>query len=450
MNQFSAVLGSIGVALGSLVACGGSDLVLPSDAGPGDITLLLGNNQNGPAGAELTDPLVVRVLNRRGDPLPNHRVAFGLAAEVPGARITPDTAETDGEGTARARWVLGNVSGPQTAVARVVGADELEVTFNAIVGAAGASRIEAVSGGDQAGAVGTELPDPLIVRVIDGFGNGVEGITVSWSADEGSVSPNESVTGQDGRAATSWTLGSASGSQAASASGPDLSGSPVEFTATARAGAPDRLLRVSGDEQSGKPGSTVGSPLVVRLVDQDGNGVPNRAVSWVVATGGGSVQPGTSTTNNDGRASTEWTLGQAEGSNTLNAVVSGVGFVGFSATATNGGGGGGGGGGGDARRLEFLVQPADVEEDRRISPAVEVVVLDQSGNRVTDREFEVKLELVREGRRGKLKGARDQRTQGGVARFSDLEVDRQGEYRLRASADGLSSAESDRFEVRND
>ena len=446
MKPLSVLLGSIGVALGSLVACGGSDLVLPSDAGPGDITLLLGNNQNGPAGAELADPLVVKVLNRRGDPLPNQRVAFGLAAEVPGARITPDTTETDGEGTARARWVLGNVSGPQTAVARVVGVDGLEVTFNAIVGAAGASRIEAVSGGGQAASVGTELADPLIVRVIDGFGNGVEGVTVSWSADEGSVSPTESVTGQDGRASTSWTLGSTAGSQSASASGSDLSGSPVGFTATARAGGADRLLRVSGDDQSARPGTALGNPLLVRLLDKDGNGVPNRAVSWVVATGGGSVQPGTSTTDDEGRASTEWTLGPGEGSNTLNAVVSGVGFVGFSATAT----GGGGGGGGDARRLEFLVQPTDVEEDRRISPAVEVVVLDQAGNRVTDREFEVKLELVREGRRGSLEGDREQRTQGGVARFSDLEVDREGEYRLRASADGLSPADSDRFEVEDD
>jgi len=67
---------------------------------------------------------------------------------------------------------------------------------------------------------------------------------------------------------------------------------------------------------------------------------------------------------------------------------------------------------------------------------------------VTDREFEVKLELIREGRRGKLKGDRDQRTQAGVARFSDLEVDKDGVYRLQASADGLSSAVSDRFEVR--
>ncbi len=447
MNRLSALLGGIGLVFASLVGCGGDDLVLPSDGGPGDITLFLGNNQSGPAGTELSDDLVVKVLDRRGQPLSNQRVAFGLATEVPGARVTPDTAKTEADGTARARWVLGSVSGTQAAFARVVGAEELEVTFKATVGAAGARRIEVASGNDQTAAVGTELPAPLVVRVIDGFGNGVEGVTVSWSADEGRVSPGESVTGQDGRATTSWTLGSASGSQTASASGPDLSGSPVDFTATARAGSADRLLRVSGDGQSARPGEAVGNPLVVRLVDQSGNGVPNRAVSWVVATGGGSVQPGTSTTDNEGRATTGWTLGPAQGSNTLNAVVSGVGFVGFTATATNGGGGGGGG---DARRLEFLVQPTRTEEDQRISPAVQVVVLDESGNRVTGREFEVKLELIREAGRGKLKGSRDQRTQGGVARFSDLEVDREGEYRLRASTGGLPSVDSNRFEIEDD
>ena len=446
MNRFLALLSGIGLVLAALVGCSGSDLVLPSDTSPGDISLFLGNNQSGPAGTELVDPLVVKVLDRRGQPLPNQRVAFGLAAEVPGARITPDTAETDAEGHARARWVLGSVSGPQAAVARVVGVETLEVTFTATVGAAGASRIETVSGGDQAAPVGTELPDPLIVRVVDGFGNGVEGATVSWSADEGSVSPTESVTGQDGQAAASWTLGPASGLQAASASSPGVSGS-VSFTATAQAGGADRLLLVSGDGQSARPGSAVGNPLVVRLLDNAGNGVPDRPVSWVVATGGGSVQPGTSITDDEGRASTQWTLGPGEGSNTLNAVVSGVGFVGFSATATNGGGGGGGGG---ARRLEFLVQPSDTEEDRRISPPVEVVVLDQSGNRVTDRDFEVKLELVRTGRRGRLNGDSDRRTQAGVARFSDLEVDREGEYRLRASADGLPSVDSNRFEIEDD
>jgi hypothetical protein len=122
-------------------------------------------------------------------------------------------------------------------------------------------------------------------------------------------------------------------------------------------------------------------------------------------------------------------------------VVSGVGVVGFTATA--------GSGGTTPDRLEFLVQPSDTEEDRRISPAVEVAVLDRSGNRVTDRDFEIKLEL-RPADRGRLKGDRTRRTQDGVARFSDLEVDRDGEYRLRASTGGLPSIDSDRFEVQND
>jgi hypothetical protein len=449
VQRLSVLFGSIGVALAIIMACGGSDLLLPTEAGPGEITLHLGDNQRGPAGAELSQPLVVKVLDRRGQPLPNQRVAFAPAAEIPGSEITPDTAETLEDGTARARWVLGRISGSQSAVARVVGADDLEVRFNAIVGAGSASRLEAVSGSEQAAAVGTALRDPLVVRVVDGFGNPVEGITVSWSADDGSVSPDESVTGPDGQATTEWKLGSAAGSQAASASNGDLAGSPVAFTATARAGAADRLLKVSGDEQRDRPGSTLGSLLVVRLLDKAGNGVPNRAVSWVVATGGGTVEPVTSTTGDDGRASTRWTLGPGEGGNTLNAVVSDIGFVGFSATATDGGGGGGGGGGGDARRLAFLLQPRDTEEDRRISPPVMVAVLDQSGNRVTDREFEIKLEL-RTDDRGKLKGDRTQTTEAGVARFSDLEVDREGDYRLRASADGLPSVDSDRFEIHDD
>ena len=449
MTRLSVLLGCIGVVLGSLVACGGSDLVLPTETGPGDLALHSGDNQFGRAGAELSEPLVVKVLDRRGQPLANQRVAFGLAAEVPGSEITPGTAETGVDGMAEARWVLGSVSGAQTAVARVIGADDLEVRFNAIVGAAGASHLEAVSGSDQAAPVGTELPNPLVVRVVDGFGNPVEGITVNWAAEEGNVSPDESVTAPDGRATTSWTLGTSAGSHSASATA-DLNGSPVDFNATARAGSADRLLLVSGDDQSGRPGSRLANPLVVRLVDSEGNGVPNRAVSWVVATGGGAAEPATSTTDDGGRAATEWTLGPGEGSNTLNAVVSGVGVVGLSATATDGGGGGGGGGGGNATRLAFQVQPSRTEEGRTISPAVEVAVLDQSGNRVTDREFEVKLELIRSGRRGSLKGDRNERTQDGVARFSDLEVDRDGEYRLRASADGLPSVDSDRFEVEDD
>jgi hypothetical protein len=456
VNRLSGLLGSIGVVLATLAGCGGSDLVLPGNGTAADLQLVNGNNQKGPAGSPLAQLLEVRVLDDRGNALSGHPVSFALDTDAPGAQLDPESAQSGGDGIAQSRWTLGATKGTQSVVARVTrdgAAEPLEVRFSATVDAAGASRIEVVSGDDQAAAVGTSLPAPLIVRVVDGFGNLVEGVSVSWSAEAGSVSPASSVTGEDGRAATSWTLGSSSGSQSASASSTGLSGSPVGFTARANAGGANRLERVSGDGQSDRPGSALENPLVVRLVDNAGNGVRNRAVSWVVATGGGTTEPGTSTTDDDGRASTRWTLGPGEGQNTLNAVVSGVGVVGFSATAANGGGGGGGGGS-RASRLEFLVQPTDTEEDERISPPVEVVVLDQAGNRVTDGEFEVKLELRPNGdgddRRGKLKGRRTERTQAGVARFSDLEVDREGEYRLRASAQGLPSVESAGFEVEDD
>ena len=83
----------------------------------------------------------------------------------------------------------------------------------------------------------------------------------------------------------------------------------------------------------------------------------------------------TSTTDDSGEARVRWTLGPNPGVNTLNAVVSGVGFVSFRAVAsspgdTGGGGGGGGddGGGGSAgpARLDFRVQPSDAEEGKKV------------------------------------------------------------------------------------
>jgi adhesin/invasin len=119
----------------------------------------------------------------------------------------------------------------------------------------------------------------------------------------------------------------------------------------------------------------------------------------------------------------------------------------FRATAVSGGGGGGGGGGATPSRLRFLTQPSDVEKDETISPAVEVEVLDQNGNRVTDANLEIKLELSGD-EDGELKGKDKQRTSSGVATFDDIKVDKEGEYRLHATADGFPAVESNSFDVR--
>jgi hypothetical protein len=448
MQRLSGLVASIALALAAVHGCGGGDLILPGDGTPAELRITAGDSQPGVPRAALRESLEVSVIDARGEPLPGQTVEFLLESQPPGAEVSPEIATSRANGAARALWVVGEASGTQTVLARVErgGEDPLEVRFSATVAPSAASRIGVADGNEQTAPAGSQLVKPLVVLVTDEFGNPVAGVPVEWAAAAGRVDPASSSTLEDGRATTMWTLGSATGSQAATASSGDLNGSPVTFTAVAEAGSPEELTRVSGNGQSAAPGSELPAPLVVRLLDERGNGVPNRPVSWVVATGGGSVNPATSTTDPEGRASTRWTIGA--GANTLNAVVSGVGVVGFTATGTSGGGGGGGGGGGStASWLEFRVQPSDTEERETMSPSVQVAVLDQNGNLVTDREFPIKLELIDD--RGRVRADGTVNTRSGVATFT-IRISRDGEYRLRASTDGLPSVESDRFEVEDD
>ena len=66
-----------------------------------------------------------------------------------------------------------------------------------------------VSGDDQVGETGRELPDPIVVRVHDAEGIGVEGVTVAFevTGGGGSLSASSDVTDPDGLASVSWTMG---------------------------------------------------------------------------------------------------------------------------------------------------------------------------------------------------------------------------------------------------
>jgi hypothetical protein len=77
---------------------------------------------------------------------------------------------------------------------------------------------------------------------------------------------------------------------------------------------PGRELRiVSGDGQIGAPGELLDDPLVVEMVDAEGNPISGEIVQFQVRVGNGSVSQQTVQTDPDGRAETEWTLGAEEG-----------------------------------------------------------------------------------------------------------------------------------------
>ncbi len=71
-----------------------------------------------------------------------------------------------------------------------------------------------VSGDAQTGVAGTTLPAPLVVQLNDAGGSPIPGTTVDFAVSEGdgSTSTATAVTGSDGRASTTFTTGTVSGS----------------------------------------------------------------------------------------------------------------------------------------------------------------------------------------------------------------------------------------------
>lgn len=89
----------------------------------------------------------------------------------------------------------------------------------------------------------------------------------------------------------------------------------------------------AGDAQSGTVAAALSTPLSVIVRDATNTVVPGVVVAWSSADDG-TLGSGTSITNTSGVASMTYTLGQAAGSKSVTATVSGVGSVTFSATAT--------------------------------------------------------------------------------------------------------------------
>jgi hypothetical protein len=79
------------------------------------------------------------------------------------------------------------------------------------------------------------------------------------------------------------------------------------------------LSLVQGDEQTGAPGKPLAAWLVVRVLDQNKHPVAGAVVNWVAVSGGGSVSIRQSGTDAGGYAWTRWTLGPAEGEQTVRA-----------------------------------------------------------------------------------------------------------------------------------
>ena len=423
----------------ALFACGGGDLVLPDDGQPTAIEVVEGNGQSAGVGAQLAAPLVVRVLDAEGRPVPSQSVAFVVLSG--NGALAPDTVETDVNGRAASRWTLGTGAGAQSVEARVVGAPTLRAAFTANAGAGNASAFEMVSGDAQSATAGSTLGDSLIVRALDAAGNPVAGVTVTWTiAGGGTVSAATTTTGADGRTGVLRTLGPTAGVQSTTAAASGV-GSPLTFAATALVGSVGRLTIATQPPATTQSGSRFSRAPQVQLRDANGNPVAQGGLAVTAALAGGPagsdlVGSSTAATNASGLATftTLGVSGPAGGGYTLNftaAGASGVTSSAFSVTA------------GSATRLAVSTQPSATGTSG--SPFAQqpvVQLVDASGTAVAQAGVSVSVTIASGG--GSLGGTTTRTTDaGGAARFTDLSISgADGTRTLIFASSGLTSVTS--------
>jgi hypothetical protein len=305
------------------------------------------------------------------------------------------------------------------------------------------ANIVVVRGDAQTAAVGSALPDSLVVRVTDSKDRPIQRQQVTFAPSAGTVVPTAATTNADGRAGAIWVLGPVAGPQSATATATG-NGAPaglaVTFHATALTSGAARLDKAAGDGQSATAGSAVATPPAVKVSDKDGNPVSGVAVTFAVASGGGAVNPTTPvTTNASGVAAvTTWTLGTVAGPNTLTATVALAGIAGspatFTATGTVG----------SAGKLAVVQQPSAAAQSGVVFPQQpKVQVQDAGGNPVKTAGLAVTATIA-SGAGAALGGQLTVATDGnGVASFANLVLKGAlGAYTLGFTSPTLSGAAS--------
>lgn len=253
----------------------------------------------------------------------------------------------------------------------------------------------------------------LVARAFDANGSELPGRTATWqsgSPDIATVSSTGGVTGvaAGGPATITATIEGISGT------------SQITVTTVAVA-----TVEVSPSTVTLPSGST--QQLTATLRDDQGNVLTGRAVFWSTTDGTrASVSP------------TGLVTGLLPGGPVTIAATS-EGRTGSSSVTVEVG---------PPARLAFVAQPSSAAAGAALAPPVTVEVLDAGGNRVVTATTTVSMAIGANPGSGTLGGDLVANAVNGLATFSSLSINRTGSgYTLQASANGLTGATSNAFDI---
>jgi len=285
-----------------------------------------GDAQTAVVRATLPAPLSLKVVDPGYSPMAGLTVTFVVT--LGGGSLSNPSGTTDAAGVTTIEWTLGPTAGaPQQVQASIVGASVAPVTFTATAIAGPPASVVKLSGDGQSAATNNPVAVPPAVQVRDLDGAVVPAVTVTFAVTGGGGSVSGGVSHSDANGVAtvgSWTLGPGAGENTltGTVAGSGITGNPVTFTATAvQPGAPANVSVSAGDGQTGLAGFALNIAPAVVVRDGANFPVPNVAVTFTVASGGGAVTGANATTGVNGVASVgSWTV--QLGANVLTATVS--------------------------------------------------------------------------------------------------------------------------------
>ena len=277
----------------------GSPQVFHALLGPGEPETLLyisGNHQIGRAGAELTEPFVVRVVDKNGVGVPDIDVDF--VSYTQGASFAGATTlkkRTDDDGYAGAVATLGSVYGTDNNIFEAIARYNSKNLKNSPIVFKASGRVSLAKkmlklNGEQlyVGTVGQVLSDSLQVQVLDDNDQPVARHPVSFQVAQGIAFINDRHTTLDvlsdarGVASVAVKLATAPGVATIRASANDgvnsLTPAFLDFNTEASVGAPDTTMCSITAVSNVLANGQTSAPITVKLRDRFNNPIVNQAV----------------------------------------------------------------------------------------------------------------------------------------------------------------------------
>jgi uncharacterized protein (TIGR03437 family) len=258
-----------------------------------NLTIVGGNGQSTTIGTAFATALSVKVTDTLNNPLQNVAVTFTPPSSgASGTFASSATVNTDAAGIATAPVYTANTVAGANAPRASVGA--LSQTFS-LTNLPGPAATITPTGTPQTAVISQPYATPFSVRIADASNNPISGQSVTFTAPASGAtgrfpgsSPTAAViTGANGVAtAPTFTANGTTGTFVVTAVGGSLS---ANFNLTNILLQSAGIAVFSGSGQGTLPNTPFQSPLVARVFDANGNGVPNATVTFTLPGSGASA-----------------------------------------------------------------------------------------------------------------------------------------------------------------